>query len=971
MSDDQAALRHQIEEIAGRLARIETHLGLAPAPTRPTPSPSPAAPPTDMVESRATEPAGNPQLAADLLATWTGARAPDAPETPPAQHPASAPYGPPSIAPSGSQTPAPSQPLVPLAPPTRPSRPVAPSASPAHSPPTTPVRPPRRPPAKDVATAGMATIEKLIGGRWYAVIGAVIVVIGVGLFFKLAVQQGWIVFTPSARCIGGAIFGALLLVAGEIARRRVGDSAAAGLSAAGIGVAFASVYAAYGLYHILGQVGAFATLAGVAGLGIFIGARARMVSVAIVSLVCGYLTPILLAQAAPRPMVIPAYLFILLIVGLALSAWRGGRFVALRSLVWWATLILGGIWSLRYGSNEPATALVFFGLVWSAVHAELAISSGRFGLVPGAGGNRSGDEEDEPQVAAISRPITGKAMLAWRPLSSSFSTTTWAALLGTLILREWTGPPDWLAAAGFAVGSGMLAMVLAGHLRVLRDRPRTDSQRLGAALMVQSGALLIAATAMAVQGPAQAVFWLAMGVAVVLGGRWIGSRGLDVYGLIVLTLATGRAVVWERVGLAGTGVEFAGMFLTLWGALVASVAGGWLVIAFLLRRSAEPRSGWLVVSNAAVAIGMTLLCVALQDQRASVFVPLVTIATLGAAVSALGWFLSSRGLTAYAILVLILATLYAFLRGWWRAGVTGPSEPFLGLYLTAWSGTIAYLAASWFVAAEFNKRVPGRGFGALAAACAGMAVALALGALAHESAAGVSVLIAWLAVALAAGAARFVEPRLSLDRWGLLGVVATVVAWVVVYPPWGNVWRVNPAAAGLHPGLWTGLAIAGSFALFTRFLLDRLPPEDPIPGVLRTIGSAAMTAMVFAATSLEVGRSAALLANDRTVQRAAVSAWWGVFAFALIILGFALAGRSRTDPARPRGIPACRQIGLALLAVAAAKALVFDLGDVDPLWRVISLVGVGLLMLAVSVTYAKVSARLAPPKAGAPGPEGA
>ncbi len=43
---------------------------------------------------------------------------------------------------------------------------------------------------------------------------------------------------------------------------------------------------------------------------------------------------------------------------------------------------------------------------------------------------------------------------------------------------------------------------------------------------------------------------------------------------------------------------------------------------------------------------------------------------------------------------------------------------------------------------------------------------------------------------------------------------------------------------------------------------------------------------------------------------------------------------------------------------AAAKVLIFDLSGVGQVWRVVSTVGVGLLMIGAAMVYARVSERI-------------
>ena len=113
--------------------------------------------------------------------------------------------------------------------------------------------------------------------------------------------------------------------------------------------------------------------------------------------------------------------------------------------------------------------------------------------------------------------------------------------------------------------------------------------------------------------------------------------------------------------------------------------------------------------------------------------------------------------------------------------------------------------------------------------------------------------------------------------------------------------------------------------------------------MIRGLAVMAALAIVFASTSLEVARTAASLAEEPRVRAAAVSIWWGIFAVLMIAAGFW------------RRITPARHVGLVLLAVAMAKAVVVDLRGVPQLWRIGSFIGLGLLMLGVAVVYSRVS----------------
>jgi uncharacterized membrane protein len=71
----------------------------------------------------------------------------------------------------------------------------------------------------------------------------------------------------------------------------------------------------------------------------------------------------------------------------------------------------------------------------------------------------------------------------------------------------------------------------------------------------------------------------------------------------------------------------------------------------------------------------------------------------------------------------------------------------------------------------------------------------------------------------------------------------------------------------------------------------------------------------------------------------AVSAWWLVFAAALVLLGFR------------RSLKQLRLAGLAVAGLAVAKVLLYDLSSLDALYRVGSVFLLGLVTLSLAYLY--------------------
>ncbi len=112
-------------------------------------------------------------------------------------------------------------------------------------------------------------MEQTLASRWFVWIGGVAIAIGGLLFVKYAYDNGLI--PPTLQIILGILAGAVLVTAGEMVRRKgtsssrgADDYVPAALSAAGLAILFASIFAAYALYGVIGGFPAFIGLAAVA-----------------------------------------------------------------------------------------------------------------------------------------------------------------------------------------------------------------------------------------------------------------------------------------------------------------------------------------------------------------------------------------------------------------------------------------------------------------------------------------------------------------------------------------------------------------------------------------------------------------------------------------------------------------------------------------------------------------------------------
>lgn len=804
MAYSEEALRTRLARLEARLQRLEIHTGLRPIETGSAGIP---------------EPSGEPAPAA-------------------------------AATPSTDQSPAPVD-LAPMIPP------AAERAGPGEFiPPRALPREPRRAATAIGSDEDGPSLERLIGGRWYAMAGGLVVIIGVAFFYQYAVQQGWFRLMPDwFKCVAGAAFGAALLAAAEVIRPRINSWAAVGLSIAGIGSMYVSTYAAYARYSLIGITPAFILLTACAGVGILFAARARLVAVALLSLIGGYLTPFLL-RGAERSFILPPYWSMLLVVGLALSAGLDGSFRMVRWLTAWATLLFGAAWVLEEGPKYPYLAIGFIAFTWAALHAELWWSSAR--------------PANRWFVRGVPDPLR-----EWSPAMMTFIVTVWAAAVGIAHARAWGQVPDWLPPASGAVITAMLSFILAGNLRLLRDAPATNPERLGAGLCAQAGGLLITAVALALSGWLEVVAWLAMGLAGVLAGRWIDSRPLRAYGALLLAIATARLLFYDSVMgrmAAGPADAFHGLVLSRWMLLMMIAATAW----------------------AAAAVLAAIDSPALDDSA---------------------------------------------------------SPP----------------------VSKVRRPIPPAAFTAIG-------IALLMASFVHAQASATSITIAWMGLAAilipltpglrSVGLAR-VAARLHLSAIAAGPALVAIIPWSVAFLAHG--WSAFSDPPGLHRGLVIAILLALELAWIAWTLapspgpdaIEAGPDAEDRRAIIRGSALGLGAILVFIATTFEASRVAGLLFTDRTSQLAAVSIWWGLFSIALLVIGFLPPVVGRAAPDTPRHtlgkIP--RQAGLALLGLATAKALFIDTAQVSLGWRVISVLGLGLLMLSVGIVYARLAGR---EKAAAP-----
>jgi len=186
----------------------------------------------------------------------------------------------------------------------------------------------------------VGTLEQRIGTRWILIAGVIAVIFGMGFFLKYAYDNDWI--GPLGRVIIAAIAGLVALAVGEVTRRRGYGIVAKGVTALGFVILYLAVFGAYPYYKLFtSPTPAFALYILVTAAAMLYAVSLDDIVVAFISLLGGFLTPVLVSTGENRPMALFTYTLILGVGAMLCSYYRKWRAVNLLAFVGTFLLYMG------------------------------------------------------------------------------------------------------------------------------------------------------------------------------------------------------------------------------------------------------------------------------------------------------------------------------------------------------------------------------------------------------------------------------------------------------------------------------------------------------------------------------------------------------------------------------------------------------------------------------------------------------
>jgi len=492
-----------------------------------------------------------------------------------------------------------------------PTTPPAAEAAPAAAAPATPPRPPRAPvppkPASDTS------FEEQFGTRWVVWVGGVALALGGIFLVRYSIEAGLI--GPGLRIFFGALLATALIAAGEWMRRKENKSDVAGvptahipsiLTAAGTTVAYATVYAAYALYGFLSPAAAFIAL-GIVALATLGAALLHGPILAGLGLVGAYVTPMLVSSEAPNYWALYIYLAVVTAAAFALARARLWRWLAITAVVFAVFWMLPGIDDFVRDSLMPH---VFHGVVGYALAAALIVAGLFYGpsAEPGkVDGISSGAligyliavallvvarNHEAPALYAFAILCVATVAIAWRTEAATAAVPA-AAILAALVVAQW---------AVEAIIANPLAAPgpLAGNIPPLPRATFGSHLWLGGAL-----ALLFGASGFLAQertkSATQSILWAAAAI---------------IAPIAIMAALYYRIAVWERsIPFTGVALLLAAIYAYATemlsnraakpgSASAAAIFATGSIISLALALTFALEKGWLTVSFALMAAGI-------------------------------------------------------------------------------------------------------------------------------------------------------------------------------------------------------------------------------------------------------------------------------------------------------------------------------------------------------------------------------
>lgn len=771
---------------------------------------------------------------------------------------------------------------------------------PAPQAPASPLRPPM--PKEEEAHV---SFERQFGGRAFVWIGGVALALAGFFLVKYSIEMGLI--TETVRIFLGLAFGAALIVTslGVRALKNLADGTRIAQALAGAGIAdlYGSLFAATTLYHLVPPWIGFGAMAGVTALALLMSLRFGS-PIAVLGLIGGYATPVLV-HGDPNTPLLFGYLYIVC-AGLTAVA-RGRQW-------WWLSLpsqVVAYGWVVGWLVLGWATHEAFW----------LSIFLVAIGVTSAAADKLTADDEtDWPRLAVRNFAPAASLVL--------MGTVTWSAHFGTF---------EWAMFAILSVWAMLLARIdgrtywtaswLALTANIVMLAAWTDAGNLRMAITIGGFAALFAAgSQILIWRSKQPVSWALVSAGAALAYFLLAYGKLNA----ALVADVGKLeadYIWSAIAVAA--------------AAVFAIA---VTLIFLLSKEKHVRQILQAIYTATATALVSIALAILLDQQ---YLP------LAAAAEVLVLSLMARGLDIPTLrpIAMVLTAIFLLLNlapvaDLFAETVIGPVDHTILNALIRFllpAGLLGLSAHNWRRATDDDGFVRTLEFLAVSLAAAFIQRTLTLVLAGHETrfhllaaSAKTAVLLLWCAIVawIAKGRARV---GMSAGA-GLIAVLAGLhlVVWHLL--------AANPLIAHQWVGEFpvaNGLLAAYAAPAFLYWLVARALPWRPA-AIAANIAAYGLIVICVLLLVRQLFHGAYIDSGGATNAELYGYSVAGLVAGILLLL----VGVVRKDPPM-------RVASLVVMMLTVGKVFLFDASNLTGLWRVVSFLGLGFSLLALSWFYSR------------------
>ncbi len=208
----------------------------------------------------------------------------------------------------------------------------------------------------ETKTEDNSSFELMVGQKLLLAAGILLVVFGTAFFLKYAFDKGWI--GPAGRVALAYIWGASFLIGGDQLRKRLNETYGLALTGGGIAVLYFATTAAFQKYHLFGQTTSFAIMVVITALAVALALRYDTIWLAVLALVGGFLTPILVSTGTDNQMALMTYMIILNLGMLAISFYKDWKLLSVFGFIFTYILYVG--WFSKFYTDEKFWRSIIF-----------------------------------------------------------------------------------------------------------------------------------------------------------------------------------------------------------------------------------------------------------------------------------------------------------------------------------------------------------------------------------------------------------------------------------------------------------------------------------------------------------------------------------------------------------------------------------------------------------------------------------